>query len=251
MQLKFQRSQRTGGIIGKTVIFCLDVRTDYSLAEATNISKYKLGGQVIYNSQAAKRHLDNLDRHLDRVDSDNLKDKASGLVRGMASLALAKLNLNISIASLGRGHHIECKDLPELLDAEKTLMDACRNLKQFLEAAATFNGSIILVDFDDGEKVHIAQGALELAALLPPNLDDDTTENADTSDLPPFVSPEQQLQDVWSEIRAAYDRNPKPFYIGASVAAGIAILFLFGSDFWSLLLAGMLIGGVVFWTRRH
>ena len=39
MQLKLQRSQRTGGVIGNTVIFCLDARADYSPVEATNISK--------------------------------------------------------------------------------------------------------------------------------------------------------------------------------------------------------------------
>jgi len=170
MQLKFQRSQRVGGVLGKTVIFCLDVRAEYSPTEAANIAKYKLGGEVVYNSQAAKRHLENMNRHLSRVDNDSAWEKGAGLARGVASLALATMNLNISIASLGRGHHIECKDLPELLDAEKTLMDACRDLKQFLAAAATFNGSVILVDFDDGEKIHISQGALELEALPAPSL---------------------------------------------------------------------------------
>ena len=249
MQLKLQRSQRAGGVLGGTVLFCLDARADYSPAESANISKYKLGGEIVYNSQAAKRHLENMGRHLDRVESDSLKDKASGLVRGVASLALAKLNLNISIASLGRGHHIECKDLPELLDAEKTLMDACRNLKQFLDAAATFNGSIILVDFDDGEKVHVSPGALELAAL-PASTPGDATQKAVAPETSPFASPEQSLQNTWSGMRAAYVRNPKPFYIGASVAAGLAILFLYGVGFWSLLFAGVLVGGVIVWTRR-
>ena len=171
-------------------------------------------------------------------------------MRGVASLALAKMNLNISIASLGRGHHIECKDLPELLDAEKTLMEACRSLKQFLEAAVTFNGSIIVVDFDDGEKVHISQGALELAALPAPTLGD-AGQKPLAHDLPPFGSPEQSLKDRWSEIHAAYARNPKPFYIGAAVVAGFAIVLLFGFSIWSLLLAGLLVGGVTVWTRRH
>ena len=54
MQLKIQRSQRTGGIVGNTVFFCLDVRADYSPEEQSNIGKYKLGGQAIYNSRAAQ-----------------------------------------------------------------------------------------------------------------------------------------------------------------------------------------------------
>jgi hypothetical protein len=249
MQLKFQRSQRTGGLIGNTVIFCLDARADYNPTETANISKYKIGGEVVYNSQAAKRHLENMGRHLDRVDNDSLKEKAAGLARGVASLALAKLNLNISIASLGRGHHIECKDLPELLDAEKTLMDACRSLKQYLDAAATFNGSIILVDFDDGEKTHVSQGALELAAL-PAATPRDAGPNAAAYGAPVVSSTEQSLQTMGSEIRRAYERNPKPFYIGASAVAGFFAFLLFGGGFLGLLVAAVIIGGTVFWTRN-
>jgi hypothetical protein len=250
MQLKLQRSQRTGGVIGTTVIFCLDARADYSPAEAGNISKYRLGGEIVYNSQAAKRHLENMGRHLDRVDSDSMKDKASGLVRGVASLALAKLNLNISIASLGRGHHIECKDLPELLDAEQTLMDACRNLKQFLAAAATFNGSIIVVDFDDGEKTHVSQGALEFAALPPPMPGGAALPTIAAPDAPAGASAEQSLQAMASELHRAYERNPKPFYIGASAAAGFVAFLIFGGGFIGFLIAATMIGGTVFWTRR-
>jgi hypothetical protein len=168
MQLKIQRSQRMGGVLGNAVIFCLDVRAAYAAEEAANIAKYKLGREVIYNSEATRRHLTNMNAHIDRFESDNLKDKAVGLVKGMASLAMAKMNLTVSVGSLGRGHHIECKDLPELLEAEETIMDMCRKLKQFLAAAASFDGSIILVDFDDGEKVHVSHGALQLEALPAP-----------------------------------------------------------------------------------
>ena len=78
MQLKLQRSQRTGGVLGNTVIFCLDARADYNPTETANISKYKLGGEIVYNSQAAKRHLENMGKHLDRIESESMKDKAAG-----------------------------------------------------------------------------------------------------------------------------------------------------------------------------
>jgi len=246
VQLKFQRSQRMGRVLGTNVIFCLDARADYSGAETANISKYKLGGEIVYNSQAARRHLENMGRHLARVDSDSLKDKTAGLVRGAASLALAKMNLNISIASLGRGHHIECKDLPELLDAEKALMEACRNLKKFLDAAATFNGSIILVDFDDGEKVHVSRGALELDALPAPS-----------SSLTRLPALERRRPILWGElfsgvlnqIRKDYDQRPKFFYVGGSVAGAVLIVGLFGLNLLSLLYAAVLMVGVILWTR--
>ena len=160
MQLKIQRSQRVGGVLGNTVFFCLDVRADYSPEEQANVRKYKLGSQVIYNSKAAQKHLDNVGAQMDRTRSDRGGEVAAGLARGVFSLAMAKMSLNISIASLGRGHHIECKDLEELLEAEDTVRTACKNVTRYLEIAATFDGSETVIEYEKGEeKVHITQAA--------------------------------------------------------------------------------------------
>ena len=163
MQLKIQRTQRMGGAFGNKVLFCLDVRAEYTDPEQTNIKKYKLGGEIIYSSQAARKHSANAGAHLDRTQTGDVKERAAGLAHGLYSMAMAKMNLNISIASLGRGQHIECKDLGELMEAQEAVMGACRNLRDYLNLAATFNGSIILVDFTDGEKVHLSDGKLQLA----------------------------------------------------------------------------------------
>lgn len=141
MQLKVKRSQRTSGLMGKTVVFCADIRAEYTPEKRTNINKYNLGGEVIYNSRAAADHLERMGRQVD--------GSATGLLKGLGSLVLAKMNLNITIASLQQGHHIECKDLSELLECEEAVMTACKNLKGFLEAAATFDGREILVDLDE------------------------------------------------------------------------------------------------------
>jgi len=168
MQLRLQRSQRAGGVLGNTVFFCLDVRGDYSPEEQGNIRKYKLGSQVIYSSRAAQRHAARANAHLDRVDSDLLREKAAGLARGSLSMVMARMSLNISIASLGRGHHIECKDLEELLEAEDTVRSQCKNVTRYLDVAATFNGSEVVIDYVNGEeKVHIAQGAVPLLVYTP------------------------------------------------------------------------------------
>jgi len=160
MQLKIQRSQRTGGFTGSTVFFALDVRAEYSAEEKSNIAKYKLGSQVIYNSRSAKKHLDTVQAQMDRTRSTRGSEVAAGMARGALSLAMAKLSLNISIASLGRGHHIECKDLEELLEAEDTVRQACKNVTRYLEVAATFNGSETVIEYDCGEeRVHITQSA--------------------------------------------------------------------------------------------
>lgn len=152
MQLTIKRSQRTGGIMGKTVVFCLDVRAEYSAEETANIAKYKIGGQTLYNSPASKRHLDSAQGQLARTQVGGVGEQASGLGRGLLSLAMAKLNLNITIDSLARGQHIECKDMGELLEAEETVREACRSMSTYLSIAATFDGSETLVEYDRGEE---------------------------------------------------------------------------------------------------
>ena len=141
MQLKIKRSQRSGGVFGNKVLFALDLRAEYTPEERASINKYNLGGEVIYNSEAAKGHLDRMGT---QVDGSGI-----GLLKGVGSLMLAKMNLNVTIASLAKGHHIECKDLNELIEAENALCEACKNLKGYLDVAATFDGREVIIDLND------------------------------------------------------------------------------------------------------
>jgi hypothetical protein len=143
-----------GGIMGSSVVFALDVQADYSLTETDSIDRYKLWKQVVYNSRAAKRHLEN-------AKAKSEFGTVTSYAIGAVSLARAAFSLSISVGSLGGGQHIECKDLDELLEAEEAVMEACRTLKRYLETAKTFNGSIALIDFEDGEKLHTERGSLE------------------------------------------------------------------------------------------
>ena len=218
MQLKIQRSQRSGGVLGSTVFFCLDVRADYSPEEQSNIGKYKLGGQAIYNSQAARKHLDNAGTHLDRTQAGSVGERAAGLARGVVSLAMAKMHLNITIDSLGRGQHIECKDLEELLEAEDTVRTACKNVTRYLETAATFNGSETVIEYDKGEEViHITQSAPPLLTYS----SSETPRAAQSYSTEPAQSLAydfgQQVGQFW-----ANPQNRKYTLIGA----GIIVLFL-------------------------
>lgn len=172
MQLKLQRSQRSGGLTGSTIQFCLDVRADYTAEERTNINRYKLGGQVIYNSRAAKRHFETAEAHLDRSQEGTVGNRVAGLARGAFSMALANMQLSISIASLGRGHHIECKDLEELLESEDAIRNACKNLTRYLEVASTFDGSEVVIEYVGGEEqVHVAEHAIPLLEHTPASSD--------------------------------------------------------------------------------
>src|SRR5437588_9981946 len=122
MQLKLRRSQRDGGVVSKTVIFCLDARAEFTPEELANIARHKLGRQVIYNSQAARRHLE-------AGEQAAAADTGKGYLKQLGRIALAAMNFNISIDSLQRGQRIECKDLDELLAAEDTLMTSCATLR--------------------------------------------------------------------------------------------------------------------------
>lgn len=169
MQLVLTRSRREGGIVSKAVIFCLDARIDLTREEQYNVNYYKLGSQVIYNSEASKRHLD-------RADAQN-DGSMSGALKSLVSTAMAALKLNITINGLQSGQHIECKTLDELLGAERAIMDACETLKNYLDAAATFDGRPILIDFSTGvpavEVGAVPQGAIAAmpaASLAPPTV---------------------------------------------------------------------------------
>ena len=141
MQIKIKRSQRSGGVFGGKVFFALDLRAEYTAEERANINKYSLGGSIIYDSAATQAYLD-------RAGSSQSALKTVGL------LALAKMGLSVSIASLQKGHQIQCADLPELLECESAIVDACRNVKNFLGAAETFDGREIVVDLDEEPVAH-------------------------------------------------------------------------------------------------
>lgn len=148
MLLKIKRSQRQGGMLGNKALFALDIRADYSAEERDAINRYKLGGEIVYSSEAAKRHATTASAHL-------TTGTGAGLAKGIMSMALVSMNLTITIASLQQGHHIECKDMNEVLEAENALRQACKNVTGWLDAAKTFDGREMVVEYAGGEeKVH-------------------------------------------------------------------------------------------------
>ena len=126
MKLHIKRAQKKSGMIAKNVIFTLDARTEYTEEEAFAIREYNMGGEVIYNSEKSRKHLEN--------------SATGGLFKAMTSLAMASLSLNITIESLSRGVHVECKSLDEVIAAEEAVRNACENLKHYLLIAQSFDG---------------------------------------------------------------------------------------------------------------
>lgn len=174
MQLKLRRSQRDGGAFSSNVVFCLDARAEYTSSELSDIRRYKLQNQVVYNSEASKRLLDK---------GGAVGDGSTrGALKSLAFTALAAMRLNITIGSLQKGHHIECKSLDELLGAESALTEACENLTGYLDAAASFDGREVVIDFASG-KPQVAAVATppqaQLMSSLPPEPSAPALEHAD------------------------------------------------------------------------
>ncbi len=174
MQLKIKRSQREGGVMSKTAIFCIDARVVFTPEEKQRLVKYKLFTQVIYNSEAAKHSLALSEAAMN-------SGTFSGALKGFAHATMAAMKLNISIDSLERGQHVECKSLDELLGAEEAVMIACRNLKGYLDTAATFDGREILVDFESGEPELVASATPQPAIVMQPT----PVATGSTASLPP------------------------------------------------------------------
>lgn len=227
MQLKIRRSQREGGVISKNVIFCLDARVDFTAQEQHHITRYKLHNQVIYNSEASARHLAKADAQRD--------GSIGGSLKSLASVAMAAMKLNISIASLQRGQHIECKSLDELLGAEEAIMTACENLRGYLDTAATFDGREVLVEFETGGPKVIAQSVSPAPALISP-----------AATLPPQpASPPAIAAHVEQVTDAVYEEAPaaEPEYAPSYESDGYS-----SPNFWETLddkQKLMVIGGVL------
>jgi hypothetical protein len=75
------------------------------------------------------------------------KGTAGGVLKGLASVAMAKMSLSITIDSLGQGQQVECQNLDELLGAEEAIRTACEHLKGYLAIADTFDGREEVIEY--------------------------------------------------------------------------------------------------------
>ncbi len=133
MKLFLRRSQKSGGMLGGKVIFALDARIEPSADEGALIKKYKLGNEIVYSSENARKHASSAVEQTDRGG-------VLGVAKGAMSLGMAMLSLTCTIDSLSRGQHIECKDLDELVGAEDAIRSACASAKGYLQLANSFDG---------------------------------------------------------------------------------------------------------------
>lgn len=143
MQLKLKRSQRSGGMLGGKVVYMLDARAELTPEEKALVTKHSLGKLAIYDSEARKKRMQAAGEHFDRGSTGSVL----GAARGLASAAMAAMSLRVTIDSLTIGHHIECKDMDELLGAENAIREGCETTRTYLDVAGTFDGREEIVQF--------------------------------------------------------------------------------------------------------
>jgi hypothetical protein len=205
MQLKIKRSQKSTMLMGKA-IFCLDVRAEYSESEWGDITRYNLHKEPVYSSAAARRRFEASEAARDGTMAGGLDAFGHAL--------LGAMNLNITVESLGRGHHIECKSLEEMVACENALIESCKSVREFLDIAATFDGREMVIDFSEERTLIVAETApAPKAAALPP-----------PAPLPP-PEPVAQME-VSSSGEAMLFAAPKPAKTGAIQASDWTFLAL-------------------------
>jgi hypothetical protein len=119
MQLLLKRNQRSGLMGG--IIFILDARVEFAPEERSNIRRYRLGNTLLYQRY-------------------QMTDPGSGWL-GVAWRLLFKMrNIEVTVARLVKGTHLEFKDIHEMLAVEEHLKEVSRNFKDVLDAASGFGG---------------------------------------------------------------------------------------------------------------
>lgn len=130
MKLKIRRDQKSGMMGGIT--FTLDMMAELSADEVALVHKYKLSNQTVYSS--------------DKADA-NAARAEGGSLAGVAALAMDRLTKKFfTVSDLMQGQHVESKELDEILAAEAQIRRACQNLRGYLEAATSFDGSEQIVE---------------------------------------------------------------------------------------------------------
>lgn len=118
------------------VIYCLDARADASKHIKHIIKEHELGKRVLYESDAVERHRDKVaERLLATQQSAVIKGSsqehfigAGKMLWHLGGAAIAgiraALGLKITVDSLFKGIHVECRTVPELREVEEAVRGA-------------------------------------------------------------------------------------------------------------------------------
>ena len=123
-KLLLRRGQKSG-LMGGKITFMLDARVELSPDVQELIKKYKMGKEVLY-------------------ERDKIVDPGAGLLGVASRLAFKAMNLTITVDTLVKGQHIECKDILEMRAVEEQVKEACAVFREVLNSAAQFGGEEVI-----------------------------------------------------------------------------------------------------------
>lgn len=135
MRLLIRREQKTG-LLGKSK-FSLYVRAQITDVEQDIIRKNGLAGELLLYYER--------DTNAGVVNSMYAK---GGFIGSIGGIVKAMRDVPLTIHSLVGGTTFTCDNVAQLLDVEAEATQAAKNLKRYLEAAASFGGEIA-IDIDD------------------------------------------------------------------------------------------------------
>jgi hypothetical protein len=149
--IKTRRSKKRKGLWRKT-IFVLDARMAVSPDIRKEIAEYDLGGLIVYDSLARKHHTEQMKARHEATKQktgwrEPIEKQVLGLVKFMFRTVLVVISatrvglaVRVTVASLMKGAHIECRSLNELLTAEEAIAKAGGSIRAFIDEARTFDG---------------------------------------------------------------------------------------------------------------
>lgn len=149
MKLLIKREQKTG-MLGKNK-FSLYVRAQITAAEEELIKKNGLANELLLyyeRDQAASGMV-------------NSMFTKGGFIGGLGGMLKLMRDVQLTVNALIVGTTFNCDNVAQLLDVETESVQAAKNLKRYLEAAATFGGEVA-IDIDEQikqERLKLTYGA--------------------------------------------------------------------------------------------
>jgi hypothetical protein len=134
-------------------IFILDARLGVNWKQFSDVRKYRLAKQIVYDSARRQKRNELARTHLllaaqqESPKGATVQQQVMGflrtiyfLIRALFSWLLSFFFIRIRLGKLIRGAHIESKSLVRILETKEAIETAARDLKLYLMAAEKFDG---------------------------------------------------------------------------------------------------------------
>ena len=157
MVLTIKKSQTTS-LLGR-VIFMIDARMEVAAEEHRLVGRYGLGDLLVYSSTGSDKQLAAMKARKESTKVHpgfwaSAREELIDAFRMLLTLSMAgahatmaAYDLKITASKLLRGVHIHCTDMDEVIVAKNAIVQAGKNLRNYLDVAQSFDGSEEIHEF--------------------------------------------------------------------------------------------------------